>query len=329
MTPEVVTAILDWRDDDNDVTPGGAEAEYYASLAPPSLPRNGPLQTTRELLMVRGVSRELFLGEDANQNGLLDPEEDDGNISDPPDDKDGILNAGWSGIVTVDSSVENKNAAGEDRVNVQTADEKSLASVKGLSAEVAKAIVASRGENQLESLADLLDVTAGNRQDDSTGAQQPSENQNTQSRRSSSRSTTRSSSQSSGPKVISPTLLMEIADDLMVGNASDEQAGAVNINTASAEVLACLPGVTAELAQAIVSYRKSAGFFANIAWLLKVDGLNQQVFKQLAPRVCARSETFRILSEGKIASTGARKRIQVIVHLGAGEINTLSWREDL
>jgi competence ComEA-like helix-hairpin-helix protein len=121
---------------------------------------------------------------------------------------------------------------------------------------------------------------------------------------------------------------MEIADDLTVGSA-EEQPGAVNINTASPEVLACLPGVSDELAQAIVSYRKSAGFFANIAWLLKVDGMTRDVFKQLAARVCARSETFRILSEGKVTSTGARKRIQVIVRLGENEVETLSYREDL
>ena len=59
MTPEVAAAIVDWRDDDSTVTPGGAEAEYYASLQPPYLPRNAPFQTLRELLMVRGVSPEL------------------------------------------------------------------------------------------------------------------------------------------------------------------------------------------------------------------------------------------------------------------------------
>ena len=86
---------------------------------------------------------------------------------------------------------------------------------------------------------------------------------------------------------------------------------------------------SAELAQAIVSYRQSAGFFPNIAWLLKVDGMTREIFKQVAPSVCARSETFRILCEGKVRSTGARKRIQVVVQLGDGEINTLSYREDL
>jgi hypothetical protein len=89
------------------------------------------------------------------------------------------------------------------------------------------------------------------------------------------------------------------------------------------------PGIDPQLAQAIVSYRKSSGFLPNIAWLLRVPGITREIFKQVAPRVTARSETFRILSEGKITSTGARQRIQVIVRIGSSDIQTLSYREDL
>ena len=127
---------------------------------------------------------------------------------------------------------------------------------------------------------------------------------------------------------MSEDLLMEIADDLTAVSGRD-QPGPININTVSAAVLACLPGVDRQLAQAIVSYRQSAGFFPNIAWLLRVDGMTRQLFKQVAPKVTARSETFRILSEGKVTSTGARKRIEVIVRLGSYDIETLSYREDL
>jgi hypothetical protein len=49
----------------------------------------------------------------------------------------------------------------------------------------------------------------------------------------------------------------------------------------------------------------------------------------VAPLVTARSETYRILSEGKVTSTGARQRIQVIVRVGLQDIQTLSYREDL
>jgi hypothetical protein len=56
--------------------------------------------------------------------------------------------------------------------------------------------------------------------------------------------------------------------------------------------------------------------------------MTPEIFKQVAPLVSARSETFRILSEGKINSTGVRQRIQAIVHVGLNDIVTLSYRED-
>jgi DNA uptake protein ComE-like DNA-binding protein len=316
LTVDTAAAIIDWRDGDNTVTPGGAEAEYYASLQPPYLPRNGPFETTRELLMVRGLSRTLLLGEDANFNGLLDPEEDDGDESYPADNHDGILDAGWSENLTVHSGVRNLNAAGQDQVNIQTADEAALSAVKGISADLAKAIVAYRNQKKFASLADLLEVTPVSQQ--RPGGTPP---------RSNVPGFAPAVQPASGEKLISETLLMDIADDL-TAQSGREQAGAVNINTAGAAVLACLPGVSQELAQAMIAQRQSAGFYPNIAHLLKVTGMTREIFKQLAPKVCARSETFRLLSEGKVASTGARKRLEVVLRLGASDFETLAWRED-
>ena len=319
MTPDVAAAIIDWRDEDNAVTPGGAEADYYAVLEPPCLPRNGPLQTTRELLMVRGVSRELLLGESANQDGALDSVGNDSPDSSALDRRAGILDEGWSGILTVDSSLENVNAAGEDRVNVQSADEASLASVRGISSDIAKAIVAYRGQNRLENLADLLDVVAVRNQNLPAPQGNPAQSPIPP-------NAPTPASLPSGPRVISEELFLDVADDFTTESGQD-LPGLVNVNTASRAVLMCLPGIDQELAQAIVSYRQSSGFFPNIAWLLKVPGMNQQIFKQLAPRVTARSETFRILSEGKVRSTGTRQRIQEIVHVGLRDIDVLSYRE--
>src|SRR5688572_14206706 len=47
MTASIAAAIVDWRDDDDTPRPGGAEREEYASLEPPSEPRNGPYETLR------------------------------------------------------------------------------------------------------------------------------------------------------------------------------------------------------------------------------------------------------------------------------------------
>jgi competence ComEA-like helix-hairpin-helix protein len=129
-----------------------------------------------------------------------------------------------------------------------------------------------------------------------------------------------------GENLISNELLISIADYLTV-SGDQEISGLVNINTASATVLGMLSGMNAQLAEAIVAYRQSAGFFDNIACLLNVPGMTREIFKGIASRVTARSETFRITCEGKTSS--ARKRIQVVVHFGTYSIQTLSYREDL
>ena len=304
LTAEIAAAIVDWRDRDNTVSPGGAEAEYYASLQPPYQPRNGPLLTVRELLMVRGISPDLLYGNDTHQNGLLDSDEVDGREV-FADEQAANSDLGWAGMITVDSSDDNVNAAGEDRVNVQSADESTLSGVHGVSQDIARAIVSYRGQNQFQSIANLLDVTA---------AQQRG-------------GLTNQASAGSGRKVISEDLLMDIADDVTV-NSGKTLAGTININTASLDILCTLPGVERELAQAIISYRQSSGFFPNTAHLLKVPGMTQNIFKQVASLVSARSETYRILSEGRVNSSGVRQRIQVIVHVGLNDVGTLSYRED-
>jgi general secretion pathway protein K len=59
---ELIDAIKDWIDADDEVTGGGAEGAYYAGLARPYAAKNAPIDCIEELLMVKGVSRELYYG---------------------------------------------------------------------------------------------------------------------------------------------------------------------------------------------------------------------------------------------------------------------------
>jgi DNA uptake protein ComE-like DNA-binding protein len=306
LNSDMATAILNWRGGGSNVM----ETEYYLGQRPPYQPRGAPFQTVRELLMVRGVTSDLLLGKDVHQNGRLDDEAV--GVNELPKYQDFVAadDLGWAGILTVDSSVKNVNAAGESRVNLQNADESSLAAVPGITRNIAHAIVSYRGTNNFQSIADLLDVTP------------PSDNQNAGIAPDNS-----DSSGSSGGGVINEGRLMEIADDV---TASGDQylPGVINVNTAGLDVLVCLPGIDRDLAQKIIAYRQSSGFFANPAELLKVDGLTRDIFKQVAPLVTARSETFRILAEGRVKSTGVRQRVQVIVRVNLDGVKTLSYRED-
>jgi general secretion pathway protein K len=64
----IVPAIIDWTDDDDEVVclpfikseNLGAESDYYAGLKPPYRCRNKPFDTTQELLLLKGVTSEVF-----------------------------------------------------------------------------------------------------------------------------------------------------------------------------------------------------------------------------------------------------------------------------
>ena len=118
MTEEIANAILDWIDSDEERRVGGAESADYEGLAVPYSARNAPLESVDELLQIQGITPALFYGEDANRNGMLDPNEDDGNESQPDDNADGILDAGWREYFTASSKERNTTAEGDKKINI-------------------------------------------------------------------------------------------------------------------------------------------------------------------------------------------------------------------
>lgn len=60
-----VDAILDWLDyNDGDAEePDGAENEYYAKLENPYPCKNGPMDTIEELLLIKGITPEVYFGD--------------------------------------------------------------------------------------------------------------------------------------------------------------------------------------------------------------------------------------------------------------------------
>jgi type II secretory pathway component PulK len=57
---EVVHSILDWRDEDNDKRAYGAEGFYYRGRRTSYECKNGPFESVEELLLVRGMTLDLF-----------------------------------------------------------------------------------------------------------------------------------------------------------------------------------------------------------------------------------------------------------------------------
>jgi len=80
----IIEAIIDWLDEnDEPLDFGGAESSYYQGLNTPYEPRNGPMEFIAELLLVKGITDELYFGteEIPGLASLVTPHGRDGKIN--------------------------------------------------------------------------------------------------------------------------------------------------------------------------------------------------------------------------------------------------------
>jgi len=128
----VVDSILDWIDADDLRRINGAENDYYQSLKEPYNCKNGPLDSVEELLLVKGVTPELFYG----KKGMKTREE---------------------GAKTYDvglKEVFSIYAPGE-QIDINSASAIVLRFALGIPDKVSRQIVKAREEKAFESLLDL------------------------------------------------------------------------------------------------------------------------------------------------------------------------------
>lgn len=134
----VAEAITDWIDTDDN---GNYELSAYDRNAKAAGPRNAAMPVIEELMDIEGMTPWLFFGEDADADGTLDPEEDDGDRNLPQDNADSILQPGLRDLFTVE---------GEGTMNINTIPrrllEPVLASIVGRdeAADLAESIDARR-----------------------------------------------------------------------------------------------------------------------------------------------------------------------------------------
>lgn len=316
LTGRQIDAFLDWRDADNKVRAAGAEKLYYGGLDLPYRIRNGPLQTVGELLLVRGIGPDTFAGEDADLDGVLDPNEDDMSVSPPDDDGDGRLDRGLGGLATVWSYELNRDAFGDKRTNLNTADKKTLMESFNFTDALAQAVTSSgggsskggkrggaakKGSKRFSSLMDLLKV-------------QPKP---------------KASGKGDEEGKVSKITLKWLAEHLDELTLTDEDRlpGRINVNTASPEVLRSLPKMDSKALDAICRRQNSGeGPFTSVGELLTSRILSEEQFKAAAERVSVRSSVFEIRSTGR-TEWGTRRRIVAVVDRGAEPVTILYWRQ--
>jgi hypothetical protein len=146
MTESIADAILDWIDPDNDTRLLGAERDYYSSRNPPYAPRNGPIGSIEELLLVREVTPALLFGADLNRNSAIEQSEEPLMEIDNVDNTTGLLNRGWAAYLTLDSAEANLRPDGQPKIDVNMDDLAALHKqlLEVLDEEMANFIIAFR-----------------------------------------------------------------------------------------------------------------------------------------------------------------------------------------
>lgn len=295
MAEDTADSILDWIDADDDVRPLGAELGYYQSLPFAYQPRNGAMRSMAELELVAGVDPRDVRGEDWNLNGVLDANENDGNASYPGDNADGVLDAGWSGLLTAVSREGTVAASGEARLDLKTAEEAALATRLGVSRDQAKAIVDYVAEvpgasmtsfilNNLNTLAQAADARRGQ----AGGG--------------------RTSSRGFVP-ALSNAQLGALLEEATIGPAV-AGPGKLNINTCTAQVLQYVPQIDPETADAIIAARSGlSNGFVSLGDLLNVQGIGRPQLAQMYNLLCVRSNVYVVTSRGRDERTGIEVEI--------------------
>ncbi len=84
------------------------------------------IQDLRELMQVPGITTELLFGEDTNNNGYLDPNENDGEEMAPKDNRDGQLQFGWARHWTVVGGEATIRPDGRSKIRLNQTDRAKL-----------------------------------------------------------------------------------------------------------------------------------------------------------------------------------------------------------
>ena len=117
--------------------------------------------------------------------------------------------------------------------------------------------------------------------------------------------------------------------DLLTTDTEDAHPGLVNVNTASAAVLATLPDIDSALADAIVSTRAglSPERRASLAWLYQEGLVDGAKFKAIAPRLTARSSQFRFKVIGYGLPSGRFRVLEAVIDLAGTDPRLLYLRD--
>ncbi len=333
MTETIAESIMDWIDADSQPRPLGAENDFYGGLAEPYSPRNGLPDCLEELLLVKGVTRGLLFGADANYNRILEPGElvqpvggsrADSSVSAVP----------WSWLLTLYSGQRNRDAQGQPRINLNGPNLVELYEklTTAVGPEIAAFVVAYRQygpvhgadtptpgsvpfdptQPPLFALQSVLDLAAVN-------VAVPAGKSGGKPHLYQSPLSSDSASFEKLVKLMDATTL----DDAPV------KRGRVSVNDAPAIVLQTVPGLDESLAQQIVAARQNAVSTnrGQPIWLLTEGLVDLETMKRLLPYLSGSGDVVRAQVIAHFDQPGLTARAEVVIDGTGDAAREVLWRD--
>jgi type II secretory pathway component PulK len=341
MTESIADAILDWIDPDEEARMLGAERNYYSTLDPPYAPRNGPLGSIEELLMVREVTPALLFGADLNRNCAVDGIEQPLTVIDNVDNTMGYLNRGWAAYLTLDSAETNLRPDGTPKIDVnkENLEELHKELKEALGVEMANFIVAYRqggvyggdetgqsassiqldlkqpGRERLTTILDLIGVKTQIARAPQGGGGGATQNRDGGNLRGNAPS--RIVVNAEFPEDGVQSYLTKLMDNLAV-NAAPSIPGRININQAPRILLAGIPGLDSTAVDEIIADRDvTLGIQrpeqVHETWLLEQGVVDLDEMKRLMPMVTAGGSVYRAQVVGFFDAEGPADRMEVVI----------------
>ncbi len=294
MTPQLAGAIIDWRDEDEEPSENGAESSTYLRREPPYPAKNAPFDSVEELRLLAGAEPALLYGEDLNQNGILDPNENDGDTSYPPDNQDGHLDPGLFEHLTVHTQKPAVAKTPENPDDANT-DPPALIDLNNDEDQLAALLEETFGEERAEEIKmpDNVPYQSVLRYYYISG--------------------------------MTAEEFGQIEHRITV-NSEESPAAWINVNTAPEAVLACIPGTIPGTAAAIVAQRQSnEPGTATITWLKEI--LTAEELATAGPYLTGTTAQYRV----DIAAVGRHgkgyRRTQFVIDTSSGEPRIISRRD--
>jgi general secretion pathway protein K len=315
VTLDMLDVIADWKDEDDDVRLQGAEADWYAYSAFPYEPRNGPYRSVAELELAAGLDPELVRGEDVNLDHQLDAHEDDGEISWPDDDADGVMEPGLFAQLTVHSVANGATTSGQPRIRLGLAEPADLVERLGVSTAQAEGLnqFGRQPESRMEM---LLTQSFSTIQGDGTFGQQPAED--------------------GAVEDLTYAQVRAVFEETQLESIYARPPGKINLNSVSSDLLGKVLAVLLDdetVADEIRYLRDSRqGGILSLADLLNAPSLSSMenaadVIGTLGTYFTTQSNVYTITSKGRSWGTGMEAEMIVVVDRSTLPVKILEYRE--